>query len=93
MTALPRQSRRVRQVLRAAAAAFSLLVAPALAQESGSEGVARGKVLFAAGGCANCHTDKKAKGPLAAGGAALKTPFGNFFGPNITPDREHGIGA
>jgi mono/diheme cytochrome c family protein len=55
--------------------------------------VTKGEILFAAGGCANCHTDKKAKGPLAAGGAALKTPFGNFFAPNITPHKEHGIGT
>ena len=28
-----------------------------------------------------------------AGGRALKTPFGTFYGPNITPDRKAGIGA
>ena len=26
-----------------------------------------------------------------AGGAALLTPFGTFYGPNITPDPDHGI--
>ena len=69
----------------------SPLTGTALAQ--GSDAVAKGRLLFAAGGCANCHTDTKRKGPLAAGGAALKTPFGDFFGPNITPDKTHGIGA
>lgn len=52
----------------------------------------RGAVLFAAGGCANCHTDRKGNGPLLGGGAAIKTPFGNFFGPNISPHPEFGIG-
>ena len=27
-----------------------------------------------------------------AGGRKLKTPFGTFFGPNITPDKTYGIG-
>ncbi len=53
----------------------------------------RGELLFDLAGCANCHTDVKNKGPLLAGGRALKTPFGTFRAPNITPDREHGIGA
>ena len=52
----------------------------------------RGKYLFAAAGCAACHTDKKAKGASLAGGRKLKTPFGIFFSPNITPDPEYGIG-
>ncbi len=53
---------------------------------------ARGKYLLAAGGCAACHTDKKNKGRPLAGGRALKTPFGVFFTPNITPDKKTGIG-
>ena len=52
----------------------------------------RGKYLFAAAGCATCHTDKKGKGAPLAGGRKLKTPFGVFFSPNITPDPEVGIG-
>jgi mono/diheme cytochrome c family protein len=59
--------------------------------ESGS--VKRGSYLFAIAGCASCHTDFINKGPLLAGGPALRTPFGVFYGPNITPDRTHGIGA
>lgn len=52
----------------------------------------RGEIVFAAGNCTSCHTDFKNKGPLLAGGRALETPFGVFFGPNITPDPTHGIG-
>jgi mono/diheme cytochrome c family protein len=55
--------------------------------------VARGEYLFRAANCQSCHTDAKNKGKLLAGGRALKTPFGTFYGPNITPDEDHGIGA
>jgi len=48
--------------------------------------------LFNASGCAGCHTDVKNKGRLLAGGRALDTPFGRYFGPNITPDKTYGIG-
>jgi mono/diheme cytochrome c family protein len=55
-----------------------------------SEAVARGKYVFAlAGGC-GCHTAKD--GPVNAGGRALKTPYGTFYGTNITPDPVHGVG-
>ncbi|MFO1059786.1 MAG: cytochrome c [Dongiaceae bacterium] len=54
--------------------------------------MARGAYLFAAAGCAGCHTDVAGKGPLLGGGRALKTPFGTFYGPNITADPTHGIG-
>ncbi len=51
----------------------------------------RGRELFAlAGGC-GCHS--MAEGPLGAGGRELPTPFGTFYGTNITPDAETGIGA
>lgn len=48
-------------------------------------------MIFAmAGGC-GCHTPEN--GPVGAGGRKLPTPFGTFFGTNITPDRNTGIGA
>ena len=51
-----------------------------------------GKYLFqAAGGC-SCHTDTKNNGAFLAGGRPIKTPFGTFYGTNITPDPETGIG-
>ena len=53
---------------------------------------ARGAYLAIAGGCVSCHTDYKQKTPEFAGGGALKTPFGAFYAPNITPDRKYGIG-
>ncbi len=54
--------------------------------------VRRGAYLSRAAGCASCHTDRDPDGPLLAGGRALKTPFGTFYAPNITPDPKHGIG-
>ena len=38
------------------------------------------------GDCAGCH------GKNLAGGVALMTPFGKLVTPNITPDRDTGIG-
>ena len=50
-----------------------------------------GKYLFGAAGCLACHTAED--GPPLAGGRPLETPFGVFYAPNITPDRETGIGG
>jgi mono/diheme cytochrome c family protein len=52
----------------------------------------RGEYLAKAGGCLGCHTEEKEKAAPYAGGRALKTPFGTFYGPNITPDPQAGIG-
>jgi mono/diheme cytochrome c family protein len=53
--------------------------------------VARGRALFATAAGCNCHTP--AEGPIGAGGGEVPTPFGTFYGSNITPDAETGIGA
>jgi mono/diheme cytochrome c family protein len=53
----------------------------------------RGEYLAKVGGCVGCHTEEKEGATPFAGGRALKTPFGTFYGPNITPDRKAGIGA
>ncbi|WP_250514544.1 cytochrome c [Caballeronia sp. INDeC2] len=52
---------------------------------------ARGEYLVRAGGCMSCHTADPAR-PFA-GGRPIATPFGNVFAPNITSDRDTGIGA
>jgi mono/diheme cytochrome c family protein len=52
----------------------------------------RGEYLAIAGGCAGCHTEARPGAQAYAGGRALKTPFGTFYGPNITPDAQAGIG-
>ncbi len=50
-----------------------------------------GEYLVKAGDCIACHT--KEGGKPYAGGLAFKTPFGTIFSPNITPDKESGIGG
>ncbi len=56
------------------------------------ESAARGAYLAAAAGCDQCHTDRKNGGAPYAGGRALDGPQGIVYSPNITPDRETGIG-
>jgi mono/diheme cytochrome c family protein len=75
----------------ALAACFALLVAPVLAATE-NDAVRRGEYLFRAADCASCHTDSARKGAFLAGGPPLKTPFGVFYAPNITPDLRFGIG-
>ena len=49
-----------------------------------------GKYLVTAGDCASCHTARNGK-PMA-GGRVVPTPFGAIPSPNLTPDRETGLG-
>jgi len=65
---------------------------PAPSTSSDPALLARGAYVFHAGGCLECHTDTKNKGPALAGGRPLPTPFGVFYSPNITPDPATGIG-
>jgi mono/diheme cytochrome c family protein len=71
--------------------ALALLLALAGQASAQGDAVARGEYLTRAGGCFSCHT--AASGQPLAGGRALATPFGTFYSPNITPDRQTGIGA
>jgi mono/diheme cytochrome c family protein len=50
----------------------------------------RGQYLVAAGDCMSCHL--RDGGEPLAGGQGLKTPFGVIYTPNITSDKETGIG-
>ncbi|NKI70796.1 c-type cytochrome [Collimonas pratensis] len=52
--------------------------------------IKRGEYLAKAADCIACHTVDPAK-PFA-GGYPLATPFGTIYGPNITADKETGIG-
>ena len=56
-----------------------------------AETIARGKALADAADCAGCHTADPSK-PFA-GGKRIDTPFGTIYSPNLTPDRETGLGA
>ena len=71
-------------------AVLASLGAPSLAASAGNP--QRGEYLVAAAGCVGCHTANQKSAIPFAGGRALKTPFGTFYGPNITPHRDAGIG-
>lgn len=55
-----------------------------------AELIARGKYLAQAGDCIACHTIPGGK--IFSGNRPMPTPFGTLYAPNITPDRETGIG-
>jgi mono/diheme cytochrome c family protein len=54
--------------------------------------LANGKVMFFAGGCASCHAGDAQDPTRLGGGQPLKSRFGTFHPPNISPDPEDGIG-
>jgi len=73
-------------------AALALLLGTWATSASAQGDAKRGEYLVKAGGCLGCHTEDKKDAAPFAGGRALKTPFGTFFGPNITPHPQAGIG-
>ena len=85
------------------AAGFWLLTAPAVWHMlRGQTAVAKvsaprlenGQTLFWAGGCASCHATPDQDDRLRLGGGrALPTPFGTFRVPNLSSDKQDGIGA
>lgn len=53
-----------------------------------------GRVMFFAGGCAACHaTPNQDDRMRLGGGMELKSPYGSFYPPNISPDPKEGIGG
>jgi mono/diheme cytochrome c family protein len=74
------------------AGALAMLLGAAVTDVSAQGDAKRGEYLVKAGGCLGCHTEDKKDAVPFAGGRALKTPFGTFFGPNITPHPQAGLG-
>jgi mono/diheme cytochrome c family protein len=76
---------------RALLIACGLIAAPALAatqseaEAARSQILQRGEYIARAAGCLSCHTEPAGK--AFAGGAAIKTPFGDLYAPNITSDK------
>jgi mono/diheme cytochrome c family protein len=66
---------------------------PASALPAHTPNAANGMTMFFAGGCTSCHAtpgqDDKTR---LGGGLGLKSPFGTFYVPNISPDPNDGIG-
>jgi mono/diheme cytochrome c family protein len=66
---------------------------PASALAPHKSDTANGRMMFFAGGCASCHATPDQKDNLRLGGGLpLKSPFGTFHVPNISPDPIDGIG-
>jgi mono/diheme cytochrome c family protein len=81
-----------------AAAAFWFITMPARVLASAlptySPNLENGKTMFYAGGCASCHaTPNQDDKTRLGGGRGLKSPFGTFYVPNVSPDRNDGIGG
>ena len=64
---------------------------PASALGAHTPNLENGKTMFLIGGCASCHATPGQETRLA-GGLGLKSPFGTFYTPNISPDAGEGIG-
>jgi mono/diheme cytochrome c family protein len=80
------------------AAAFWFITMPATVSASAlgphTANLENGKTMFYAGGCASCHaTPNQEDKTRLGGGLGLKSDFGTFFAPNISPDRNDGIGG
>jgi mono/diheme cytochrome c family protein len=79
-------------MLPAASLAADAPAAPALVKTGPAAGgmIAKGEYLARMGDCVACHS--KPGGKPYAGGLYINTPFGSLPTPNLTPDRETGIG-
>ena len=81
------------------AAGSIVLSASAIGSAVAETPVERGAYLVTSiGSCGNCHSPRDAPGHVAAGkelsgGVEFDEDIGHVVGPNITPDRETGIGA
>jgi cytochrome c5 len=53
--------------------------------------IKKGEYLVKMGDCIACHSAKDT--PAFAGAYPMQTPFGVLYSPNITPDKETGIGT
>ena len=79
-------------------AAFWFLTTPQTVSASAlgphTPDLANGKTMFDAGDCSSCHANPNQKDRTKLGGGRpLKTPFGTFYPPNISPDATDGIGG
>lgn len=69
------------------------VVAAASAIPARAPDLANGEVMFNAGGCASCHAVPNQPDRLRlGGGVAIRSPFGTFYAPNVSPDLNDGIG-
>ena len=89
----------VKTIATALAALCASLVAPLVAQAADPAAVARGKYLVTIASCHDCHTPGYFLGKpdmaryLGGSDVGFELPgLGTFLGPNLTPDKETGLG-
>jgi len=85
--------------IRTAVAVIAVSCAPLASALADDAAVARGKYLVTLGGCQDCHTPGHFFGKpdmaRALGGSEVgfEIPgLGTFYGPNLTPDKDTGLG-
>ena len=67
------------------------LSTPQLLQAQEKSDLKNGEYMFTIAGCGSCH-GKDGDPKQLSGGYEIKTEFGTFVTPNISPDLTHGIG-
>lgn len=73
---------------------WRLLRAPRDLPAATAPDLVNGREVFLAGDCATCHASPgKGDDKLLGGGRSLDTAFGTFHMPNISPDKQDGIGG
>jgi mono/diheme cytochrome c family protein len=77
----------------------AILTAPSLRADAADQQVERGRYLVTIGGCMDCHTPGYFLGKpdmarfLGGSEVGFEVPgLGVFYGPNLTPDKETGLG-
>ena len=89
---MTKNSSSIRALLAACLAAACLQVCSGSASAApDADLIKKGEYLMRAGDCIACHTNPEGGQPFA-GGLYMKTPFGKISTPNLTPDKETGIG-
>ena len=85
---------------RTVVAVIALSYVPLVSVWADDAAVARGKYLVTIGGCQDCHTPGhflgKPDGARVLGGSEVgfEIPgLGTFYGPNLTPDKDTGLGG
>ncbi len=83
-------ARRTISRLRLAAGAALLAGGLSMTARAADDQITRGAYLTTMGDCVGCHAGTGY--PLFAGGRYMDMPFGKISTPNITPDKQTGIG-
>jgi len=86
-----RHSGRIALLLGLVFSATAGMGSPARAAHADDELIAKGKYVATEADCVGCHSAPGGK-PYA-GGAPLQSPLGTLYGPNITQDKQTGIGT